>query len=1097
MSLRRLAWAWPGPCWWPDLRRCRGRGALHTAPAARSDSSTLGFRRALGFGDRIALVDQHGSHTYKDLYSRSLCLSREICRLRGCADRDLREERVSLLCSNDVSFVVAQWATWMSGGIAVPLCRKHPQAQLEYFIRDSRSSVVLAGPEHVELLSPVVQKLGVPLLPLPPAVYHGAAEDPGEGRLPEWDWRDRGAMIIYTSGTTGRPKGVLSTHQNIRAVVTGLVRKWAWTKDDVILHVLPLHHVHGVVNKLLCPLWVGATCVMLPEFSAQLVWEKFLSSDTPRINVFMAVPTIYSKLMDYYDKHFTHPHVQDFVRAVCEEKIRLMVSGSAALPLPVLEKWKGITGHTLLERYGMTEIGMALSNPLTAARLPGSVGTPLPGVEVRIVSENLQKDGYPYVVHAEGNEEDTKVTPGFEEKEGELLVRGPSVFREYWDKPEETKTAFTSDGWFKTGTGCTHGCSCIDSLRLCSHDTPAQQLVTARRRHGRVQGRQLLDPRPHVRGHYQEWRLQGQRPGGGAAPAGPSQHHGRGCDRSSRCDVGPAGHRSGDPSRGTLAVSQGAQRVGQEDSRIRKMTRILSGTLPPWRPLPPQTLKCGEWVSCWGPQAPVSEAFNFIFILEGDLLRVWASRQTGFPFPSCSTPASPTLHAGPASLRLPLDPLHAGGRRGGGCRHQLLRPRDGVPLPALAGPLLHTSRVAKAVPTPAGSEQTSRCCCPEPHCPMPRCLRHWQQPQEPLCARRPRWVAPLPTTPGSILCTCWFRIEGPHVRPSSKEQAALLRRSLGVVCRAAWGWARHVVVHRREHCLTVLLLGCGCRPAAGPRWLWGGRVAPAGVCGHSTQGSVRCPPTSPSCPARAAVNGPRGRTSSFQLRGSGAGSREAWPWVRLTLSPSGQRGVSMPRTRPRPAAEAPPVPVAPALRPGLSLQWCPGPVRGALGTPAGGGDPAEPDGEGQQARPCPAALPARLGCPRDWAPVSRLPTWPRLTGRKPPRALCPGLVATAHRTAPCALQSPPPRSPRVWRCHRGSRSPWRLNKGSTEKQTPVLRSFPGPAWSPPTAQGGPGLHACARCTGRGSFWWTRTMVLGVQGRAFPTTRAPCWGVRHL
>ncbi|XP_058901901.1 malonate--CoA ligase ACSF3, mitochondrial isoform X3 [Kogia breviceps] len=451
MALRRLAWAWPGPRWWPAPRRCRGRGTLHTAPAVRSDGSALGFHRAPGFGDRIALVDEHGSHTYKDLYSRSLCLSREICRLRGRADGDLREERVSLLCGNDVSFVVAQWATWMGGGIAVPLCRKHPRAQLEYFIQDSRSSMVLAGPEHVELLSPVVQKLGVPLLPLPPAVYHGSAEDPGEGRVPERDWSDRGAMIIYTSGTTGRPKGVLSTHQNIRAVVTGLVRKWAWTKDDVILHVLPLHHVHGVLNKLLCPLWVGATCVMLPEFSAQRVWEKFLSSETPRINVFMAVPTIYSKLMDYYDKHFTHPHVQDFVRAVCEEKIRLMVSGSAALPLPVLEKWKGITGHTLLERYGMTEIGMALSNPLAAARLPGSVGTPLPGVEVRIVSKNLQKDGHPYVVHAEGNEEDTKVTPGFEEKEGELLVRGPSVFREYWDRPEETKSAFTSDGWFKTG----------------------------------------------------------------------------------------------------------------------------------------------------------------------------------------------------------------------------------------------------------------------------------------------------------------------------------------------------------------------------------------------------------------------------------------------------------------------------------------------------------------------------------------------------------------------------------------------------------------------------------------------------------------------
>ncbi|EQB76996.1 acyl-CoA synthetase family member 3, mitochondrial [Camelus ferus] len=513
----------------PAPWRPGGRSPLHTGPAARGNRSAPVFTRALAFGDRVALADQHGSHTYRDLYSRSLSLAREICRLRACSDGDLREERVSFLCSNDVSYVVAQWASWMSGGTAVPLYRKHPQAELEYFIQDSRSSVVLAGQEHVELLSPVVRKLGVPLLPLPPTVYCGAAKDPGEEQVPERDWRDRGAMIIYTSGTTGRPKGVVITHHNVWATVTGLVHKWAWTKDDVILHVLPLHHVHGVVNKLLCPLWVGATCVMLPEFSAQLVWEKFLSSQSPRVNVFMAVPTIYSKLMDYHDRHFGQPHVRDFVRAVCEEKIRLMVSGSAALPLPVLEKWKGATGHTLLERYGMTEIGMALSNPLATARLPGgarglrrtrvlfrapihpprspaspslicategplhpaqvlggppegpsgslecpecrlqlcvsgvgaalcsrgsshpsSVGTPLPGVEVRIVSENPQKDGCPYIIHAEGNETETRVTPGFEETEGELLVRGPSVFRGYWDKPEETKNAFTSDGWFKT-----------------------------------------------------------------------------------------------------------------------------------------------------------------------------------------------------------------------------------------------------------------------------------------------------------------------------------------------------------------------------------------------------------------------------------------------------------------------------------------------------------------------------------------------------------------------------------------------------------------------------------------------------------------------
>ncbi|XP_053762750.1 malonate--CoA ligase ACSF3, mitochondrial isoform X5 [Panthera pardus] len=449
MSLRRLLCAAASRR--PAPMRCRRGRPLHTAPAACSDRSAPVFGRALAFGDRIALVDQHGRHTYKDLYHHSLRLSRELCRLLGCAGGDLQEERVSFMCSNDVSYVVAQWASWMSGGVAVPLYRKHPQAELEYVIRDSRSAAVLAGREYVELLGPVVGRLGVPLLPLPPTVYGAAAEAPGEWRVPEQNWRDRGAMIIYTSGTTGRPKGVLSTHHNIRAMVTGLVHKWAWTKDDVILHSLPLHHVHGVVNKLLCPLWVGATCVMLPEFSAELVWEKLLSSEAPRINVFMAVPTIYAKLMDYYDKHFTQPHVQDFVRAVCEEKIRLMVSGSAALPLPVLEKWQRVTGHTLLERYGMTEIGMALSNPLTTARTPGSVGTPLPGVEVRIVSENPKKDGYPYVLHAEGNEKETKVTPGFTEKEGELLVRGPSVFREYWDKPEETRNAFTCDGWFKTG----------------------------------------------------------------------------------------------------------------------------------------------------------------------------------------------------------------------------------------------------------------------------------------------------------------------------------------------------------------------------------------------------------------------------------------------------------------------------------------------------------------------------------------------------------------------------------------------------------------------------------------------------------------------
>ncbi|GCB75882.1 hypothetical protein scyTo_0020411, partial [Scyliorhinus torazame] len=130
----------------------------------------------------------------------------------------------------------------------------------------------------------------------------------------------------------------------------------------------------------------------------------------------------------------------------------LMVSGSAALPEPILKKWKGISGHTLLERYGMTEIGMALSNPVHGVRVPGAVGTPMPGVEVRIAMENPTKNHCSYTVIAEGNSTETKVRPGMEGKEGELLVKGHSVFREYWNRTKETKESFTLDGWFKTGT---------------------------------------------------------------------------------------------------------------------------------------------------------------------------------------------------------------------------------------------------------------------------------------------------------------------------------------------------------------------------------------------------------------------------------------------------------------------------------------------------------------------------------------------------------------------------------------------------------------------------------------------------------------------
>jgi malonyl-CoA/methylmalonyl-CoA synthetase len=203
------------------------------------------------------------------------------------------------------------------------------------------------------------------------------------------------------------------------------VNAWQWSASDHILNVLPLHHVHGIINVVCCALWAGATVQFIEKFDPQLVWQQ-LTDGT--INIFMAVPTIYYKLIEHWHQQ------SDDMREYWSKAVsgfRLMVSGSAALPTAVLEQWKKISGHILLERYGMTEIGMALSNPYHGERRPGHVGTPLPGVEIRLVDH-------------EKNIETAGVA-------GEIQVKGPMVFAEYWNNPTATQAAFTVDGWFKTG----------------------------------------------------------------------------------------------------------------------------------------------------------------------------------------------------------------------------------------------------------------------------------------------------------------------------------------------------------------------------------------------------------------------------------------------------------------------------------------------------------------------------------------------------------------------------------------------------------------------------------------------------------------------
>jgi malonyl-CoA/methylmalonyl-CoA synthetase len=362
----------------------------------------------------VAAVDPAGAHSYRDLLDASAAAAGTLLAGRP----DLAEARVAFITPPDFSYAATQWGIWRAGGIAVPLATSHPPGEWEYALRDSGASVVIAGEEFEAALGPPAQRAGVPVLPV-----RDALAGPAAARLPAVS-PSRRAMIVYTSGTTGRPKGVVTTHANILAQVTCLIEAWGWVPDDRIVLVLPMHHVHGIVNVLASALWAGAVCEMLPAFDADRVWDRLASGEP---TLFMAVPTIYRKLIAAWEG--CPPERQ---RRLSEgaARLRLMVSGSAALPVQTLERWREITGHTLLERYGMTEIGMALSNPLRGERRPGFVGTPLPGVGVQLTGD----DGRP-------------AAPG---APGEIEVRGDNVFLEYWGRPDATRDAFR-DGWFRTG----------------------------------------------------------------------------------------------------------------------------------------------------------------------------------------------------------------------------------------------------------------------------------------------------------------------------------------------------------------------------------------------------------------------------------------------------------------------------------------------------------------------------------------------------------------------------------------------------------------------------------------------------------------------
>lgn len=363
--------------------------------------------------ERIAIRSNNQAFTYQQLLQDSESVAATL--LNG--SEDLQEERIAFLVTPSYEYVQLQWGIWRAGGIAVPLCTKHPYKSIEYVMNDTKATVIICSKEYEELLAPLQDKKDIRFISTTEIKATSC-------NLPDIAM-DRRGMILYTSGTTGSPKGVVSRHHNIEAQITSLVTSWEWSKEDHILNILPLHHVHGIINILSCALWSGACCEFLPKFNAEKVFNVLKGGD---VNLFMAVPTIYYKLITQYNNY--PPEVQQEISTALV-KFRLMVSGSAALPISVLETWRTISNHTLLERYGMTEMGMAISNPYKEERRPGHIGKPLSKVQIRITDE-----------------EDQVVADG---QTGEIQVKGPNVFQEYWGRPEATQKTFTTDGWLKTG----------------------------------------------------------------------------------------------------------------------------------------------------------------------------------------------------------------------------------------------------------------------------------------------------------------------------------------------------------------------------------------------------------------------------------------------------------------------------------------------------------------------------------------------------------------------------------------------------------------------------------------------------------------------
>jgi len=364
--------------------------------------------------DELLCTGQGKSYSYADIGTRSAQFARYLTDL-GVAPGD----RISVQVDKSPQALCLYLACLRAGFVFHPLNMGYKIGELEYFLNDAAPAVVVCDAQNEGAIGPVARAAGIDHLLTLNANGSGTLPDEANESPAEFDTlhrkQDDLAALLYSSGTTGVPKGIMLTHFNLLSNTEALTDAWGFTAGDRLLHALPVFHVHGLFVAVGCALLSGASMRWLPTYDAKQV-VQFL----PECTVMMGVPTYYTRLLS--EPSFT---------AKVAANVRLFISGSAPLLAETFFEFEARTGQRILERYGMTETNMNTSNPLQGERKPGTVGPPLPGVEVRVCDD----DGSVLDVGDIGN----------------LQVRGPNVFIGYWKMPGKTAADFTDDGFFNTG----------------------------------------------------------------------------------------------------------------------------------------------------------------------------------------------------------------------------------------------------------------------------------------------------------------------------------------------------------------------------------------------------------------------------------------------------------------------------------------------------------------------------------------------------------------------------------------------------------------------------------------------------------------------